>query len=189
MGMHECLKNDLNAAVGGWKYFDIKITAESVARSIFMENQCHNWDAESMGSFNKTIEEQIKAEINDKQQAEQDIFLSPFGWKNKGRTSERSEKCKNCGPWKEHFKKVSDKEWPSECSVSECNEEPTDGAHMIQNNNGIEYIVPSCRRHNKAEGELTLKDRFNVVHANVEETCSKGIKEFWIISKDIAKPA
>ena len=149
-----------------------------------MENQCNNWKAENMGSFNKNMEE-----FNDKQQAESDIFLSAFGWKNKDGTSERSEKCKNCGSWKEHFETVSGEKWPSKCSVFECNEEPTDGAHMIQNNNGIEYIVPLCRRHNKAEEELTLKDDVAIALANVEETCGKGMPGKRIISKDIAKPA
>ena len=96
--------------------------------------------------------------------------LSSTGWKNKAGTSDRA--CK-CGSWKEHWKIFANKEWPSTCSVKDCNNTPTLGAHVINPDVTGERIVPMCDSCNKVSGAFTLKGEITRPSANKTETCEK----------------
>ena len=77
------------------------------------------------------------------------------GWVNKRGTSKREEGQTMKSLW---IKKGYT--WPEKCSVKGCEEEATDGAHMINSSSDSmeEWIVPTCHKHNEQEGvELELK--------------------------------
>ena len=76
------------------------------------------------------------------------MIITAKKWKNKGGTSQRS--C-NCGSWKQHWMKFSGKEWPKECSILDCSQKATLGAHIYCTNSGAhdEYIIPACESCNK----------------------------------------
>lgn len=90
------------------------------------------------------------------------------GWSNKRGTSDRS--CA-CGGWNKHWTKFSSKTWPSSCSVANCNNSPTLGAHVINAGVSGEKIVPMCDSCNKLSSTFTLKNDITVVNANKSETC------------------
>ncbi len=96
--------------------------------------------------------------------------ITASNWKNKGGTSDRS--C-NCGTWKQHWLNGSSKSWPSECSVSNCSNAPTLGAHVINSNVTGERIVPACDSCNKLSSEFNLKGGVTLVSANQSKTCAK----------------
>lgn len=96
-------------------------------------------------------------------------FISK-GWKNKKGTGARN--CA-CGTWKDHWLNFSNQEWPQECSVLECEEEPTLGAHIYSPDVSGEKIVPACDSCNKRTDSFFLKDDVVLVSANKSETCEK----------------
>jgi hypothetical protein len=91
-------------------------------------------------------------------------------WKNKKGTGER--KCR-CGSWKDHWINISGKEWPALCSVADCKETPTLGAHVINTKDLNEKIVPMCDSCNKINESFALKSDVVIVSANTAETCEK----------------
>ncbi len=93
------------------------------------------------------------------------------GWKNKVGTGNRS--C-ICGSWKNHWIKFSGKAWPSKCSIANCSNSPTIGAHVYHSNVSGEKIVPMCDSCNKLSGEFTLRNGTTLVPANQSETCGKS---------------
>lgn len=93
-----------------------------------------------------------------------------FGWKNKNGTGDRA--CK-CGTWKNHWLNFSGEKWPSECSVSGCDNSATLGAHIYNANVSGEKIVPVCASCNKKSGEFSLKNGVVLVSANRAETCGE----------------
>ncbi|WNC17909.1 hypothetical protein [Brevibacillus brevis] len=94
--------------------------------------------------------------------------VTAVGWKNKKGTGGRS--C-NCGSWKDHWINNSGKSWPSTCSIANCNNRPTLGAHVINSNVSGEKIIPACDSCNKLNGEFTLKGGITLVSANKQQTC------------------
>lgn len=94
------------------------------------------------------------------------------GWSNKNGTADRG--C-NCGTWKQHWIKQSQKSWPSICSVEGCLSVPTLGAHVINSNVMGERIVPMCDSCNKRAGNFSLKNGINVPSANKSDTCGKTV--------------
>ena len=96
--------------------------------------------------------------------------LTTLGWKNKKGTGGRS--CK-CGSWKNHWLNFSKKSWPATCSVADCNNSATLGAHIFNSNVPDEYIVPICDRCNKLGSEFNLKGGITLVPANRTKTCEK----------------
>lgn len=98
------------------------------------------------------------------------MSITAKNWKNKKGTSNRS--CK-CGSWKHHWINISGKSWPSKCSVKECNNSTTLGAHVINSDVSGERIVPACESCNKLEGEFDLKVGITLVFANKLKTCAK----------------
>ncbi|MPQ49063.1 hypothetical protein GCQ56_18855 [Marinifilum sp. N1E240] len=98
------------------------------------------------------------------------MTITANNWKNKKGTADRN--C-NCGSWKQHWINNSSKSWPSECSIYNCNNTATLGAHVINSNVSGEKIIPSCATCNKLEGEFSLKGGVTVVSANKSETCEK----------------
>ena len=99
--------------------------------------------------------------------------LPAEGWKNKGKTGDRSS-C-SCGSWKKHWLKFSEKPWPKQCSVSGCEHEATEGAHIVRVGNDTpddEYIVPACYFHNNDhDAVFDLKGGVVLVSANRQKTC------------------
>ena len=91
-------------------------------------------------------------------------------WKNKNGTSDRN--CK-CGSWKQHWLNNSGKYWPTYCSIENCNNSATLGAHIINSNVTGEKIVPACDSCNKLSYEFNLKGGIEVVSANKSDTCEK----------------
>lgn len=94
--------------------------------------------------------------------------LTASGWKNKGGTGSRS--C-NCGSWKQHWINVSGKSWPKKCSIQNCTNDATLGAHIINSSVSGEKIVPVCDSCNKLSGEFTLKGGVTLVSANKQDSC------------------
>lgn len=90
------------------------------------------------------------------------------GWKNKKGTGNRS--C-NCGSWKNHWTNKTGKPWPKTCSIENCNNEATLGAHVINSNVEGEKIIPACDSCNKLTGEFDLKGGVTLVDANRQKTC------------------
>lgn len=91
-------------------------------------------------------------------------------WKNKSGTGNRT--C-SCGTWKQHWLNFSGRSWPDSCSVMGCANEPTLGAHVINNEVSGEKIVPMCTSCNKLTGYFDLKGGVQLVNANKSETCQK----------------
>lgn len=98
------------------------------------------------------------------------MSITASNWKNKGGTSNRS--C-NCGTWKQHWLNVSNKIWPSTCSISGCSNTPTLGAHIINLNVSGERIIPACDSCNKLVDEFDLKGGVSLVPANKSTTCTQ----------------
>ena len=92
------------------------------------------------------------------------------GWSNKGGTVSRG--C-SCGTWKEHWKNISKKPWPSRCSVDNCSKAPTLGGHVINRRHDGEQIIPLCDSCNKVSVEFALKEGITLVSANKAQTCEK----------------
>ncbi len=92
-------------------------------------------------------------------------------WQNKNGTSDRN--C-SCGTWKEHWQNFSNKKWPETCSVQNCDNKATLGAHIINSNNmSGEWIAPFCSSCNKRTDIFSLKPDTTVVSANKDLTCEK----------------
>lgn len=98
------------------------------------------------------------------------MSITANNWKNKKGTSDRS--C-NCGTWKQHWINNSGKSWPSLCSIENCSNSATLGAHIINSNVDGEKIVPACDSCNKLTGDFNLKGGVTVVSANKSLTCAK----------------
>ncbi|ENC6723346.1 hypothetical protein [Vibrio harveyi] len=95
--------------------------------------------------------------------------------KNAVGTGERT--CK-CGSWLNHWRLFSGIEKPVVCSVFECRDVATVGAHVTRPKakndfyKHAPYIVPMCRHHNNAHGEtFDAKSGVVFVWANVNGTC------------------
>lgn len=65
--------------------------------------------------------------------------VTAIGWKNKKGTSTRY--C-SCGSWKQHWINNTNESWPNKCSVDGCNNTAILGAHVINSNVEVEYIIP-----------------------------------------------
>jgi len=98
------------------------------------------------------------------------MSITAENWKNKKGTANRS--C-NCGSWKQHWINNSSKSWPSKCTVKDCENSATLGAHIINSSVSGEKIVPACDFCNKLSDEFDLKGGVTVVSANKSETCEK----------------
>lgn len=100
------------------------------------------------------------------------MIIAARKWKNKGGTSQRS--C-SCGSWKQHWMKFSGQTWPNECSILDCHQKATLGAHIYCTNSGShdEYIVPACDSCNKLTEEFCLKKSVTLVPASKQKTCDK----------------
>lgn len=108
------------------------------------------------------------------------MTLTALGWKNKKETAERT--C-SCGTWKQHWLNHSVETWPRFCSVNDCRNEPTLGAHVINVDVTGEKIVPMCASCNNLSGSFNLSDVW-VVSANKSETCDKYYRKFKFIMQD-----
>ena len=110
--------------------------------------------------------------------------LPTTGWKNKKDTGSRN--C-NCGSWKKHWINFSGKEWPTTCSVVDCEESPTLGAHVINPDVTGEKIVPMCDSCNKIIEAFYLKPNIRTVSANISETCEKPNEDEKTINETLLK--
>lgn len=90
------------------------------------------------------------------------------GWSNKKGTAERA--C-TCGTWKQHWINFAKKTWPANCSVGNCSNAPTLGAHIINPNVTGEKIAPMCDSCNGLTGIFNLKGGVTLPSANKSETC------------------
>lgn len=91
--------------------------------------------------------------------------------KNINGTSDNN--CK-CGSWLNHWEKFSQK--PAIfCSVKNCTQtSDLVGAHVQKATTDMKwYIIPLCKAHNSATGELEVSDTTVFVSANKAETCNK----------------
>ncbi len=75
------------------------------------------------------------------------------GWSNATNTS--NESC-ICDSWKDHWIKHSKKSWPTECSVKDCTETPTLGAHVKNPAITGNRIVPMCDGCNQLTGTFSM---------------------------------
>ncbi len=96
--------------------------------------------------------------------------ITAENWKNKNGTGDRE--CK-CGSWKKHWINNSGKSWPMLCSVKDCNNSATLGAHVTNSKVSGEKIIPACDSCNKLQSEYSLKGGTTLVSANKSNTCDK----------------
>jgi hypothetical protein len=101
--------------------------------------------------------------------------LPDDGWKNKGGTSTRSPECCYCGTWKNHWLENTNKPWPKKCSIFNCDEPPTSGAHIFHPDVGYEVIVPACSSCNNPSNTnlFSLKSETISVYANQDKCENK----------------
>ena len=85
-----------------------------------------------------------------------------------------AERACSCGSWKNHWVKVSKKEWPVFCSESACLNEAEVGAHVCIERGGQTYIIPLCHEHNMVDGPIDILEDTVMVSANVSETCGRS---------------
>ena len=79
----------------------------------------------------------------------------------------------NCGTWLSHWEKFSGQK-AIFCQADGCINTDLVGAHVQKGGGDPDqswYIYPLCNRHNQYKGELDVSDSFELVSANVEETC------------------
>ncbi|MEO0037174.1 MAG: hypothetical protein RIQ59_385 [Bacteroidota bacterium] len=80
--------------------------------------------------------------------------------------------CK-CGSWLKHWEKFSGKS-SNYCSEKTCTQKELVGAHVQKTTSDMSwYIIPLCKAHNGATGELEVGDSTVFVSANKNETCNK----------------
>lgn len=97
--------------------------------------------------------------------------LKAESWKHKQGTGDRE--CK-CGTWKQHWINISGEEWPKTCSIKNCNNPAIDGAHVINDNETGEWIVPTCRSCNDKKNDVfDLRGGIKLVPANKSKTCEQ----------------
>lgn len=104
---------------------------------------------------------------------------------NENGTADKSPRCSNCGPWKEHWHKISEEAIPRDgcCAVFGCtgldskgNKHPIEGCHVTIKNSSDDrvYIVPLCKGCNAKHGkDLILGKGMTLVWANVASTCGR----------------
>ena len=93
------------------------------------------------------------------------------GWSNVPNTGDQT--CSPCGGWKNHWLRHSGDEWPELCSVEECEEKATDGAHISNYNvDGIK-IIPMCTECNNPNNTDTfdIKDGTILIPAVTVPSC------------------
>ena len=84
-----------------------------------------------------------------------------------------SNNKRKCGSWLDHWKKHS-KYDTNYCVVKTCTGKDLVGAH-VQTTISTDmswYIIPLCNLHNKSKEELEISDTYELVSANVKETCA-----------------
>lgn len=83
-----------------------------------------------------------------------------------------NDDCK-CGTWLKHWENYSNQETPDYCIVANCLEKDLVGAHVkkFDSADKNEYIIPICQKHNRSSEVLTVSDDYDLVSANVSETC------------------
>lgn len=86
-------------------------------------------------------------------------------------TSDNS--CK-CDSWLAHWEKFSGRT-AGLCVEKTCTEAAAVGAHVQKDSSTDKawYIIPLCKKHNKAADELELYGSPVLVSANVSQTCGK----------------
>jgi hypothetical protein len=86
-----------------------------------------------------------------------------------------SESICRCGSWLDHWKNFSGQAVPTYCPESSCLNQDLLGAHVKRADARDDnwYIMPLCAEHGKATGTLVVNDAFELVPADVAETCGK----------------
>ncbi|HXD92062.1 MAG TPA: hypothetical protein VNX01_02555 [Bacteroidia bacterium] len=80
--------------------------------------------------------------------------------------------CK-CGSWIAHWEKFSNKK-SDMCSVKDCTEKGSEGAHVRSLYSDRHFIIPLCSTHNKVKDidlDIYLSVYISMISANVAETC------------------
>ncbi|VWD48315.1 hypothetical protein BCO18442_05898 [Burkholderia contaminans] len=83
------------------------------------------------------------------------------------------------GGWLEHWRNLAPNTSDNLCFVDGCIELAVDGAHVTlprldaEDERQLHWIIPMCRRHNKASVPLQSKPEVWVVSANVAKTCGE----------------
>jgi hypothetical protein len=88
----------------------------------------------------------------------------------------RQNSCK-CGPWLDHWSKISCRPVPQHCSESRCMHKPELGAH-VQKDSPTDtnwYIIPLCIKHSIRAESLEIADTTVLVSAHVGETCAQPL--------------
>jgi hypothetical protein len=116
-------------------------------------------------SITREILDSVKKQLEDKP-----MSVPATGWSNKNGTTDRDCPCKT---WKQHWINFSNKVWPEKCSVKDCENEATLGAHVINDGAEGERIAPLCDSCNKLTDSFTLKGSTSVPSANKAKTCEK----------------
>ena len=81
--------------------------------------------------------------------------------------------CK-CGSWLKHWENFSEQK-AFLCSEKNCFKLAEVGAHVQKTGYDMKwYIIPLCKEHNAASGELEVKANTIFVSANRNETCEKN---------------
>jgi len=85
-----------------------------------------------------------------------------------------SDRICRCGSWLKHWENFSGKK-ATYCSAYGCMQKTDlNGAHVQKATSDMKwYIIPLCKEHNAATGELEVSDSTVFVSANRSETCEK----------------
>ena len=105
---------------------------------------------------------------------------------NRNGTSKMGPSCPNCGPWIDHWQKISGKSAPNagHCAIKGCTGRTKDGSPAQMEGchvtiKGCEdkriFIVPICQccNHKPDGAELVLSKSMTLVWGNVQNTCEK----------------
>lgn len=87
----------------------------------------------------------------------------------------KDHSCK-CGTWLDHWARFGGGSLPRLCSVVNCFQLATDGAHVKKSGvlglvDGAWYIAPLCRQHNLSTLTSLNVGEAPLVSANVQDTC------------------
>ena len=94
------------------------------------------------------------------------MSVTPRNWKNANGIAVND--CTN-ESWKQHWIDSTGRSWPEKCSVDSCSNEPSLGAHIINEKVSGVKIVPMCPSCYKQHTLINLRYGISLVSADIFE--------------------
>ncbi|MGZ2372022.1 hypothetical protein ACXR6G_19800 [Ancylomarina sp. YFZ004] len=92
------------------------------------------------------------------------MSVTPRNWKN---TNGIAVNDFDSESWKQHWMDSTGRSWPKKCSVASCSNEPTLGAHVINDKVNGAKIVPMCPSCYKLHSLINLSYGISLVSADI----------------------